>query len=171
MRDCCYDLIVFFSDRRGGDSAAVEHRKLRQEDKANVFGWAGRNPNRSFDEKGSYFTLSKEKLRKNAKTLCLNIVAFADLSIGYALAIFMQTVCLPAQRILLFVAAATSLLLLLEYGLTILIARIKYRKDFNFTEDEAGNMIPVGAIVLRKCAERKIEARKTDCTEDLARCY
>lgn len=107
----------------------------------------------TIDEKGAHFTIDKASLRKNAKTLYLNIAAFADLVIGYALTILMQAVDLTPQCMLVSVAVVTLLLLLAEYGLAALAARIKYRKDFDFTEDEAGDMIPVNTTLIEVVGE------------------
>ena len=60
------------------------------------------------------------------KNIYLNIAAFADLVIGYALAIFMTDVAISPLYILLFVALAVVVILCTEYFYILKKAKEKY---------------------------------------------
>lgn len=66
------------------------------------------------DEKGAYTTVSKEDLQESAKNVYLNIASFADLAIGYALAIFVTNLTIPRWLVLIFVAVLVVILLIAE---------------------------------------------------------
>lgn len=73
-----------------------------------------------------YTTLSKEKLQANAKAVCLNIAAFADLLIGYTCAIFAGETSFPKWGMFLLVAILTVIILLAEKSAAICYATEKY---------------------------------------------
>lgn len=99
----------------------------------------------TFDETGTHFTLEKESLRKNAKTVYLNIAAFFDLIIGYACAIFAQPINISPWCVLTYVGAVAVVILLLEYLLILLLANCIYHKDFEHYEDGQNDVaIPKG---------------------------
>lgn len=83
----------------------------------------------AFDEHGTYSVLGKDTLRRTAKTVYRNIFAFADIIIGYALAIFITDTVVPNWVILILVAFSTAVILMLEYIATAIIAAIRYRHD------------------------------------------
>ena len=80
----------------------------------------------AIDESGGYTELSAEDLQESAKNIYLNIAAFADLVIGYALAIFMTDVAISPLYILLFVALAVVVILCTEYCYILKKAKEKY---------------------------------------------
>ena len=88
------------------------------------------------DEKGAYTTVSKENLQESAKNVYLNIASFADLAIGYALAIFVTDLTIPRWLVLIFVAVLVVILLIAErFGIDAL-AKKKYPKDRRVYNDE-----------------------------------
>ena len=88
------------------------------------------------DEKGAYTTVSKEDLQESAKNVYLNIASFADLAIGYALAIFVTDLTIPRWLVLIFVAVLVVILLIAErFGIDAL-AKKKYPKDRRVYNDE-----------------------------------
>lgn len=82
-----------------------------------------------FDAGGEYTKLSATDLQTSAKNIYLNIVAFGNLVVGYALAIFMSDVAISPWFILLFVVLAVVIILCIEYFAIIKIAERKYRVD------------------------------------------
>ena len=74
-------------------------------------------------------TIPKEKLQGSAHKIYLNIVAFGDLVIGYAIAAFSPVAVYSTCYTVLGVAGATFLLLIVEYYFSKWIARIIYTKD------------------------------------------
>ena len=99
----------------------------------------------TFDETGTHFTLEKDSLRKNAKTVYLNIAAFVDLIIGYACAIFAQPINSSPWCVLVYVGAVVVVILLLEYLLILLLVNCIYHRDFEQYEDEKNDVtIPKG---------------------------
>lgn len=99
----------------------------------------------TFDKTGTHFTLEKDSLRKNAKTVYLNIAAFVDLIIGYACAIFAQPINSSPWCVLVYVGAVVVVILLLEYLLILLLVNCIYHRDFEQYEDEKNDVtIPKG---------------------------
>ena len=88
------------------------------------------------DEKGGYTTASKEDLQESVKNVYLNIASFADLVIGYALAIFVTDITIPRWLVLIFVAVVVALLLLAEHFVICKIAKKKYTEDRKVYDDE-----------------------------------
>lgn len=84
---------------------------------------------RGFDEKGTFTKVSKSDLQESAKNIYLNIATFADLAIGYTLAIFMTDVPISPWCILLYAAVAVVLILAVEYLCICKIAKKKYNAD------------------------------------------
>lgn len=82
-----------------------------------------------FDAGGEYTNLSAADLQASAKNIYLNIVAFGNLVVGYALAIFMTDVAVSPCYILLFVVLAVVAILCIEYFLIAKIAAKKYCED------------------------------------------
>lgn len=74
-------------------------------------------------------TIPKEKLQESAHKIYLNILAFGDLVIGYAIAAFSPVQVWSTLYTVLGVAGITLLLLLGEYYLSKLFARIVYAED------------------------------------------
>lgn len=74
-------------------------------------------------------TIPKEMLQESAHKIYLNIVAFGDLVIGYAIAAFSPVAVYFTCYTVLGVAGATLLLLIVEYYFSRWIARIIYPKD------------------------------------------
>jgi hypothetical protein len=89
----------------------------------------------NFDETGTYTDISKEELQKAAKYIYKNIVAFANILIGYVCAIFSENAPLPNWIILVLVVALTALILLLENGLVGWIAKKRYPSDERVYEE------------------------------------
>lgn len=73
--------------------------------------------------------IPKEKLQKSAHVLYLNIVAFADLVIGYLIASFSPVSTSSDEYTVLGVIGATAVLLLLEYFLSQWLSRKLYAED------------------------------------------
>lgn len=88
------------------------------------------------DEKGGYTTVSKEDLQESAQNVYLNIFSFADLVIGYALAIFVTDVTIPRWLVLIFVAVVVAFLLLAEHFVICKMAKKKYTEDRKVYDDE-----------------------------------
>lgn len=74
-------------------------------------------------------TIPKERLRASAHSIYLNIAAFGDLVLGYALAAFSPVAVYQTCVTVIGVAGATCVLLIAEYYLSRLIAKIVYAKD------------------------------------------
>ena len=74
-------------------------------------------------------TIPREKMRESAHKIYLNIVAFGDLVIGYAIAAFSPISLYRIGYTLLFVSAGTLIMLIAEYYLTKLVAQLIYAKD------------------------------------------
>ena len=74
-------------------------------------------------------TIDCKKLQSNAKTTYLNILAFLDIIIGYACAIFAKDSGLPPFCIFIWVALVTTIIVLFEQFLSAIIAKVKYSKD------------------------------------------
>ncbi len=88
------------------------------------------------DERGYYTMVAKEDLQESAKNVYLNITTFADLAIGYALAIFVTNVTISRWLVLTFVAVLVVILLLAEcFGIAAL-AKKKYPTDRRVYNDE-----------------------------------
>lgn len=80
--------------------------------------------------------VAKEDLQESAKNVYLNITTFADLAIGYALAIFVTNVTISRWLVLTFVAVLVVILLLAEcFGIAAL-AKKKYPTDRRVYNDE-----------------------------------
>ena len=73
--------------------------------------------------------IEKEKLQKSAHNIYLNIIAFADLVVGYILAAFSPTADSQTSVILMEVIVLTCALLVLEYYLSRFCARKIYAQD------------------------------------------
>ena len=89
-----------------------------------------------FDKDGCYRKLSKEELQESAKNVYLNIATFANLVIGYTLAIFMTDVCIPRWCVLICVIVVVALILGFEHFIVRVIAKRKYHTDRKIYEDE-----------------------------------
>lgn len=70
--------------------------------------------------------VSKEELQRSAKTLYLNICAFADILIGYTCAVFVEDTGLSPWYIFGLVLMATLVILLVNITSSSLVAKIKY---------------------------------------------
>lgn len=81
------------------------------------------------DERGTHITIDCKSLQRNAKTVYLNIAAFVDIISGYTLAILARPVDCSPWCMLAMVIAGTTGILLLNVGIVVLIAKIKYGKD------------------------------------------
>ena len=73
--------------------------------------------------------IEKEKLQKSAHNIYLNIIAFADLVVGYILAVFSPEANAQIFIILVEVIVLTCGLLIIEYYLSRFCARKIYAKD------------------------------------------
>lgn len=81
------------------------------------------------DERGTHITIDCKSLQRNAKTVYLNIAAFVDIISGYTLAILARPVDCSPWCVLAMVIVGTTGILLLNVGIVVLIAKIKYGKD------------------------------------------
>lgn len=81
------------------------------------------------DERGTHITIDCKSLQRNAKTVYLNITAFVDIISGYTLTILARPVDCSPWCMLAMVIAGTTGILLLNVGIVVLIAKIKYGKD------------------------------------------
>lgn len=73
--------------------------------------------------------IEKEKLQKSAHNTYLNMIAFADLVVGYVLAVFSPTSSTEICLVLLKVIVLTCILLGAEYKLTLFCAKNIYAND------------------------------------------
>ena len=80
--------------------------------------------------------IPKEKLQESAHKIYLNIVAFADLVIGYLFAAFSPTADVQIELVLAKVIVATVILLGLEYYFSYFCAKRIYSKDIRDPFDE-----------------------------------
>lgn len=81
-------------------------------------------------------TISKEKLQNSAHKIYLNIVAFADLVIGYGLAAFSPVATYQTCQTVIGVAISTIALLFIEYFLSLVTARKIYHSDLKVDYSE-----------------------------------
>lgn len=81
-------------------------------------------------------TVSKTDLQANAKTVYLNISAFANILLGYTCAIFVEDTYLSAWVVFGLVIIATIVVLCFDYLLTNWIAKVKYPCDQKVKVDE-----------------------------------
>lgn len=82
-----------------------------------------------FDETGLYTEIPKEDLQAAAKVTYKNIVAFADILIGYTCAVFSVETYLPRWFIFILVIALTAIILWLENVCVSCAARKRYPED------------------------------------------
>ena len=80
--------------------------------------------------------IPKEKLQESAHKIYLNILAFADLVIGYLFATFSPIANARIGVVLTEVIIATFILLLLEYYISCFCAKRIYAKDISIPFDE-----------------------------------
>ena len=80
--------------------------------------------------------IPKEKLQESAHKIYLNIVAFAELVIGYLFAAFSPTADVQIELVLAKVIVATVILLVLEYYFSYFCAKRIYAKDISVPFDE-----------------------------------
>ena len=73
--------------------------------------------------------IPKDKLQGSAHAIYLNIVAFADLVVGYFIAAFSPVAIYETCYTVLGVIGGTVVLLLAEYYLSLLIAKLVYAQD------------------------------------------
>ena len=73
--------------------------------------------------------IPKDKLQGSAHAIYLNIVAFADLVVGYLIAAFSPVAIYETCYTVLGVVGGTVVLLLAEYYLSLLIAKLVYAQD------------------------------------------
>ena len=80
--------------------------------------------------------IPKEKLQESAHKIYLNILAFADLVIGYLFATFSPIANARIGVVLTEVIIATFILLLLEYYISCFCAKRIYAKDISIPFDD-----------------------------------
>lgn len=111
------------------------------------------------DERGTHITIDCKSLQRNAKTVYLNIVAFVDIISGYTLAILARPVDCSPWCVLAMVIAGTTGILLLNVGIVVLIAKIKYGKDVEICDmQNSSGLLSNGVIFIsenNKSAEYK----------------
>lgn len=90
-----------------------------------------------FNGTGSYSTLEKCDLQKNAKAIYRNIVAFFNVILGYGLAIFMTETFISNWYILIAVAVFTALIVAIELFITSRYAEWKYTSAIKVRDDIA----------------------------------
>ena len=73
--------------------------------------------------------IPKDKLQGSAHAIYLNIVAFADLVVGYLIAAFSSVATYETCHTVLGVVGGTVVLLLVEYYVSLLIAKLVYAQD------------------------------------------
>lgn len=73
--------------------------------------------------------IPKDKLQGSAHAIYLNIVAFADLVVGYLIAAFSPMATYETCYTVLGVVGGTVVLLLVEYYVSLLIAKRVYAQD------------------------------------------
>lgn len=81
-------------------------------------------------------TIPKEKLRESSFKIYLNIVAFADLVIGYAIAAFSPVATYSTKETVIGVTVATIALLVIEYFGSKMVSNLIYNKDKQVDYDE-----------------------------------
>ena len=80
--------------------------------------------------------IPKEKLQESAHKIYLNISAFADLVVGYAIAAFNPSVTLKTFYTVIGTAVLTLLFLIVEFCLSRVITRVIYSEDEIVPYDE-----------------------------------
>lgn len=88
------------------------------------------------DEKGTFTIVSKDNLQESAKNVYLNIVSFANLAFGYALAIFMTETLISRWAILFCVIITVAIILVLEYFCVDRKAKKRYNTDRKIYDNE-----------------------------------
>ena len=88
-------------------------------------------PSTNFVERDEYNNcrIEKKRLQASAQKIYLNVVAFADMVIGYLLAALNPNATFPICYTVICVIAVTIFLLGTEYGITRLLAQIVFSKD------------------------------------------
>ena len=86
-------------------------------------------PISQFDETGLYTEIPKEYLQAAAKVTYKNIVAFANILIGYTCAVFSVETYLPRWFIFILVVVLTAIILWFENVCVSCIARKRYPED------------------------------------------
>lgn len=76
--------------------------------------------------------LAKEKLQKKLQTIFQNIFAFADLIVGYSLALFAQSL-FESYKTFVITEVLTVIIIVAEYFASIIIAKVKYPKDVSMS--------------------------------------
>ena len=110
------------------------------------------------DEQGTHITIDSKSLRRNAKTVYLNIAAFVDIISGYTLAIFAQPVDRSPWCVLAMVIAGTTGILLLNVGIVVLIAKIKYGKDVEICDKQnSSGLLSNGMIFIAESNDKSAE--------------
>ena len=90
----------------------------------------------SDDDSGSFTVIPKEDLQQSSQNVYLNIASFVDLSIGYALAIFITDICISRCCVLAWVIISVFLILVIERFSVCLIAKKMYSADRKVHHDE-----------------------------------
>jgi hypothetical protein len=80
--------------------------------------------------------IPKEKMRESAHKIYLNIVAFGDLVVGYAMAMFSPVAEYTTGYTVLVAAIVTVVLLVAEYYMCRLVSKLIYSKDELVPYDE-----------------------------------
>lgn len=80
--------------------------------------------------------IKKERLQKSAHKIYLNIIAFFDLVVGYFIAAFSPSATYTLCCTALWSIVATVGLLLTEYFLSYLVAKLVYSKDLTVPYSE-----------------------------------
>ena len=80
--------------------------------------------------------IPKAKLQGSAHAIYLNIVAFADLVVGYLIAAFSPVAIYETCYTVLSVFGGTVVLLLAEYYLSLLVAKLVYAQDIIMSYSE-----------------------------------
>ena len=112
------------------------------------------------DEQGTHITIDSKSLRRNAKTVYLNIAAFIDIILGYTLAIFARPVDCSPLRVLAMVIAGTTGILLLNVGIVVLIAKIKYGKDVEICDKQnSSGLLSNGIILITENDDKPAEGK------------
>jgi len=73
--------------------------------------------------------IPKDKLQGSAHAIYLNIVAFGDLVVGYLIGAFSPVATYETCHTVLGVVGGTVVLLLVEYYVSLLIAKLVYAQD------------------------------------------
>ncbi len=104
-------------------------------------------------DENNYCFISKAKLQKSARTIYLNIFAFVDLVIGYALAAFDPQTDISSFIRVIIIISASMLLSLIESNLCNYMARKKYNENLKIPYDSIASEDVISPATVKEANE------------------